>query len=80
MDEQLYQAAWGAVEPIMDEYLSGRGRFEFSTPRSQENYNKVHAEYIAIRNAALIPFGVTFDQIAEENERRLDLKYSPEVK
>ena len=35
MDDQLYNAAWDAVEPIMDEYLALSGRFQVPQPATQ---------------------------------------------
>ena len=72
MNEQLYNAAWDAVEPITEEYLSLAGRFALPFPRNQADYNRVHAEYITIRDKAVIPFGITFAELEEENGRRVD--------
>ena len=71
MDEQLYNAAWDVVEPIVDEYLTLSGRFQLPFPRTQADYDRVHAEFAAIRNEAVIPFGITFDELEEENSRRV---------
>ena len=72
MDDQLYNAAWDVVEPIMEEYLTLSGRFQIPQPATQADYNQVLAAYVVVRDAALAPLGVTFDQISEESGRRLD--------
>ena len=72
MDNTIYEAAWEAIEPIFEEYLRGDGRFQFATPRTQENFNEVHAKLVALRDDALAPYGVNIDDLEDEAYRRLD--------
>lgn len=76
MTNELYEAGWDTIAPIMDEYFSLSGRFVVPHPPTQKDYNRVHAEYISIRDATLLSIGITFEELENENDLRLDEKYN----
>jgi hypothetical protein len=71
MTDELYNAAWAAIDDLMSEYMSLTGRFTVPDPPTQADLNRVHAEYVIIRDSELAPLGVTMDELEIDCVRRL---------
>jgi hypothetical protein len=72
MDNRTYESAWTAVEPVIDQYFNDAAALKNrDIPPTQTEYSRLHAEFVAQRDAAVTPFGVTYEALTEENYRRV---------
>lgn len=79
MTEDTYIAATDTLEPLVEEYLRLRGRFVVPENATQEDYNRVHAEFVTLRDAELATFCLTIDDLEDECLRRLEAKKGEKI-
>jgi hypothetical protein len=78
MDNKIYEAAWDTIEPLMDAWFEIQG-IHIEWYQREVTY-PILAEFKTVyeneRDALLISFGVTYDELCAENERRYDSRYA----
>jgi hypothetical protein len=76
MNDVTYNGAWDAVEKLMEEYYTLRTTHStvlgVRTAVGLSAYSR--KEFVSKRNEVLVPFGVTYEEISAELERRVQSK------
>lgn len=76
MDDTLYNEIWAVLDPILGTYNNRRQQL-LANPATLTMLAMAQAnnEFVANRDAALAPFGVTWEEMNAELDRRLEKKY-----